>query len=139
MVDYPPANKLGGAHSRSNLKFHKRRVGRVTTQRWRINKANREKNDLILKSGKTAKQRLADAWENAESEAPWFELRKSKIKGAGNGVFVTRSVSSIPEGTCIPVSGPIMEHKPGIEEGRQREYTFGLPGGQFLWGAMEWR
>lgn len=59
-----------------------------------------------------------------------FVLGKSKIEGAGNGVFVSNHYESIPVGTIIPYPGTISETK--SNHGRNRNYQVALPKERFL-------
>jgi len=60
-----------------------------------------------------------------------FEVKPSKIKGAGNGVFVSFEQFEVPAGTIIPYTGRIKNQMP--TDPIQLQYTVGLPNGKFLW------
>lgn len=64
-----------------------------------------------------------------------LEYRRSKIRGdSGNGVFVSRKISSIPANFVIPVAGELRRNPAGPEHPRQHQYVFKIAQDRYWWG-----
>ena len=68
--------------------------------------------NLISALPKDINSRLDLARTVAAGDHPWFEVKKSKILKAGNGLFVSNNIAIVPEGTEIPFCGEIKNYAP---------------------------
>lgn len=114
---------------RKRARDSKRR--KSTTARATENKEIRaEQQKYIEEQPKTHREQIQLSKALARSTAPMFELRRSKITGAGKGVFVTGNQNIAPKGTRIPYLGEVRDSPPSDEV--QSQYVIQLPHHQYL-------
>jgi len=119
---------------RKRARDSKRRKSK--TARFTENREIRaEQQEYIEEQPKTHRQQIQLSKTLAKSVAPMFEIRESKIKDAGRGVFVSSNQNIAPKGTKIPFVGKVKSSPPS--KSVQSQYTIKLTQNQYLWGATE--
>jgi len=114
------------------IRTTERKYNNAKARRYRIKKKNTGCHLEDDTEQDILSEKIKQALEIASGPAPIFTLKKSKIAGAGNGVFVSEKHEMVPAGSIIPYTGRIVLGK--TPEVQSSQYVVQIKENTFLVG-----